>query len=209
MARKIARPRAEVIEHFHRRRAALLASCEGFDQGKEFEVERIATEVFTFVYDGGRIVSILSRLGIRSSARFVSSNHVEPDSKNLLADTPLILTHFSSADKIAKYLPRKDNGPKPAQLVKFSRWWEKELIYKNGSYSLTRKRLVFSLRHQDGGGHVGTLTDESYKRLKNDAMFVAKFGNDPEVAVTGALGGTMRQIGWELEQTLASLGEIE
>jgi hypothetical protein len=202
------RPRSEVIEQYYRRRAALAASCAGFDRGDEFEVERIATEVFTLVHDGGSIVSVLTQLGIRGNTRFISSGSVDPASKNLLASIPLVMTRIDSANKIAVNLPKLGAGS-PQTSVQFPTWWEKELIYKDGSFTLKRRNLVFSLRHQDGGGHVGQLTDVAYKRLKLNPMFMAQFGNDPAREVTGAVGATMRQVGWELEHTLDKIGELK
>jgi hypothetical protein len=62
--------------------------------------------------------------------------------------------------------------------------------------------LVLALRHQDGGGHVGELTDGSYKELKALTLSYLQIQGQPMQPMMGALGGTMRQVGWELLKTL-------
>ena len=201
----IKRPRAELVEHLKDQRAALAASCAGFDSGNQWEAARLATTVFTLLHDGGSIVSILTQLGLRASLRFVSTAHpMNPG--NALPETPLIALRLS--DKGATYVPAFGNAPFPSTRSQFPTWWVKELIYRDGGFELTRRRLVFALRHQDGGGHVGELTDEAYIRFKTKAAWdFVKEGSPPE-PVYGAVAATMRQIAWEVTETLVQLGEV-
>ena len=178
------RPRSEVLDQLARRRSALESSCTGFDRGDDWEVERIATEVFTLVHDGGSIVSVLSQLGLRSSARFVSTTR-RIDKKNLLEDTPLVLMRLATDG--ARYLPRLGEGPTLPYPVQFKTWWEKELIFRHNNFELTRRRLVFALRHQDGGGHVGRLTDSSYVHFKTTAFWHSVGGSGSPKPIVGAL----------------------
>ncbi len=200
------RPRAELIKLLAEQRQALSASCEGYDKGNEWESARLATTVFTLLHDGGSVVSILTQLGARASLRFVSSgNKINP--KNLLADTPLLFLQIRGGVG-SSYKPRLGDGPpEDYSQVQFETWWSKMQIYRDAAFELTRRRLVFALRHQDGGGHVGTLTDDAYVRFKTKAIWYSVKGNDPPEPIYGAVAATMRQIAWEVTETLKQLGD--
>jgi hypothetical protein len=100
----------------------------------------------------------------------------------------------------------------PPTLVQFETWWTKEDIehtHPVGPPELTRRRLVFALRHQDGGSHVGELTDSAYVRLKSGAGMFGGSGDESPRAMIEAASAAMRQIAWEITETLGQLGEVK
>jgi hypothetical protein len=109
-----------------------------------------------------------------------------------------------------RFIPRLgDRGGSSGRLeLQFDSWWAKEHIYKDSQAELTRRRLVFALRHQDGGGHIGALTNPSYVRLKGGAGWFGGVGNGPPEQFVGAVSATMRQVAWEVTETLKQLREI-
>jgi hypothetical protein len=205
ISRKNTRPRAELIDLLKQHRQALAASCASYDNGNEWEASRLATTVFTLVHDGGSIISLLTRLGLRSGLKFISTSY-EINRKNLMADTPLIMVKITTGES-AKYLPTLGDVPFSTGPIQFPMWWEKELVYRDGNFELTRRRLIFALRHQDGGGHVGDLTDESYVRLKTQAIWYSQVGENPPEPLSGAVAATMRQVAWEMTETLKAIPE--
>jgi hypothetical protein len=69
--------------------------------------------------------------------------------------------------------------------------------------------LVYGLRHQDGGSHIGPLTDPAYRRLKAGAGLLAHAGWDsPVQSVPQGVSATMRQVAWEITETLKQLGDV-
>jgi hypothetical protein len=98
----------------------------------------------------------------------------------------------------------------PPTYVQFSTWWVKESIYTvpGGAGELSRRRMVFALRHQDGGGHIGQLTDDLYVRLKAGGGYFTSGPNGASIPMPAAIPATMRQIAWEVEETLKEIGEI-
>lgn len=189
--------------------AALSASCSGFDKGDDWEAPRLANVVFTLVHDGGQIVSLLTQLGLRASLRFISSGRLDENPNIISSSPPLVMATFDQ--KGARFAPILDHLRSQKIALQFERWWAKELIYRvggPGTASLTRRRLVFAMRHQDGGGHVGVLTDSTYVKLKEGGGWYAGMGSDPPKPMDMALATTMRQIAWELTETLNGLGEI-
>jgi hypothetical protein len=203
------RSRGELIRLLEEQRQALAASCENYDRGNHWEAARLATIVHTLVHDGGAITSLLTQLGLRASLRFVSSNRIRHNPNRLVSSPPLVTMQISS-DTGAKFVPRlaDQNGAEGRLELQFERWWAKELIFKDLRAELTRRRLVFGLRHQDGGSHVGALTDPAYVWLKDGAGWFGGIGTGAPEAVRGAVAATMRQVAWEVTETLGQLGEL-
>jgi hypothetical protein len=203
--------RSEIVEHFRGQKQALQTSCESFDGGNKWEAARLATTVYSLVHDGGRnSQSILTQLGLRASLRLPSTGVVHPG--NLLRDTPLVM-HRIKGDGSADCLPLLDQGaPREEHLVQFPTWWDKETIFRDGDqYQLTRKGLVFSLRNQDGGSHVGAkLTDAAYVRLSKENISTpsAVFSGRPPKPLLGDEQASMRQVAWELLKSLDAMGDI-
>jgi hypothetical protein len=94
------------------------------------------------------------------------------------------------------------------KLVQFEAWWTKERIYRDSGTELTRRRLVFSLRHQEGGGHIGVLTDPAYIQLKAGGGWFGNASDGSTRMLTEAATASMRQVAWEITETLAQLGEV-
>jgi hypothetical protein len=68
---------------------------------------------------------------------------------------------------------------------------------------------VFALRHQDGGSHVGELTDNLYAKLKAGAGISVRMDDGSRRAMIEAATVTMRQVAWEVVGTLEQLGEVK
>ena len=190
----------------------MAASCESYDKGNEWEGPRLATAVYTLVHDGSRAVtSLLTRLGLRASLRFVCTGRDKTFPEMNLLTPPLI--GFVGTPTGMRFVPQCTLGlpaPPPTE-AQFETWWTKEGVYRPrmapGATDLTRKRLVFALRHQDGSGHVGELTDDSYVRLKAGAGVSTRVGRGPSRPMIEAANATMRQVAWEITETLTQLGE--
>lgn len=103
------RPRQELVRLLAEQRAALAASCEGFDKGNEWEAPRLANTIFTLLHDGGGITSLLTQLGLRASLRFLSSGRLN-ENPNVIASTPpLVIAHFDQNG--ARFIPALGDGP--------------------------------------------------------------------------------------------------
>jgi hypothetical protein len=203
------RPRSELIKLLAQQRQALAASCQGYDRGDEWEASRLATTAFTLLHDGGSITSLLTQLRLRASLRFLSSGRAS-NKKNLLSETPPLLSVHMSAGSGTNFRPILGSpSPSGRQQLQFSSWWAKEIIYKDSrAHELTRSRLIFALRHQDGGGHIGDLTDRTYVHLKGGGGWFGNVEAGAPKPIAGAVPATMRQVAWELTETLKQLGEI-
>jgi hypothetical protein len=210
MAKTPSRPREELIELYERQMKALEASCVAYDAGEEWEAERLATTVFNLVHDGGSIASLLSQLELKDSLKFVSSGRMQqlPFGAPTVASPVLLLMRFD--EKGAHYLPKLGDGPPVYASVPFEDWWKSELIYQEkAAGQLNRARLVYALRHQDGGGHIGKLTDEVYIHLKKGAGWQIVHPDGNSEPVSNLVAASMRQIAWEVAATLKQLGDVQ
>lgn len=201
-------------------RQMLRRSSEAYDAGAHYEAKRLATIVFTLVRDGGRNNrSLLTQLDLKDHLRFISSS----------ADLTIFhipKTHLASAMVVdyrypAIFAPRhyfRTFADKPLKEVSFSQWWEETIIEKAlhlepdpkrvKSITLSRKNLVFSLRDQDGGAHIDpALTDPVYAEIAvGEGVGLSATSPDGTLEPLRAQLPSMRQIAWELEQTLQQLG---
>jgi len=95
--------------------------------------------------------------------------------------------------------------------VSFGAWWDAAVLRDPKRREFSRKNLVFFFRNKMGGGHVS----EGYDQLENTASiafadlarsdaggWLVSSGNGMLRPEYGVQFATVRQIGWELEQTL-------
>jgi len=187
-------------------RLAIEKSSAAYDAGETWEALRLAPPIYNLVYDHKRTKSILDQLGVKTSIRFISSSAgIEPT--NLVASTPLVMFRVGGNDGGA--YPKLDLGP-PMELreVPFIVWWERDPIFRSGKEKpyWFRRDLVRSIRDQDGGAHFDEeLTDAVYTDLKAGAGWM--MGDDEtSTPLEGLETACMRQVAWELLETLDKAG---
>ncbi|TIR20240.1 MAG: hypothetical protein E5X34_18585 [Mesorhizobium sp.] len=210
------RPRKEIEQALEDQVSFMRTSAAAYDAGQHAEAVRLAVPVFILVHDGSQ-KSLLTQLGLRSGLRFSSfATPTRPD--NLLPEEPLALMRMVGGGK-SSWEPVLDQGPMAERKLQFHDWWEKEPIFQSPrGASMNRRRLVFSLRNQDGGGHVDPqLTDEAYVEFSRRPVW---FENIADMTVMTDQAGkpgwsplepfphlpTMRQIAFELDRTLTGAG---
>lgn len=190
---------------------ALRASCASFDQGNAWEAMRLATSTYIMVNDGGRNArSILTHLGIRDSISFIASGHDIRSSRNMVADTPLVLAVMQIGGP-SDYVPRGNQTPELERLLSFGAWWERDYIFRSGDglNKLTRKKLVFALRNQEGGSHYdGELTDPDYIEAAHGKTWMALSSDGSRRPLRQLELVTMRQVAWELLESLTRAGYV-
>ena len=185
----------------------MAASCRAFDEGEPFEALRLATIVYTLVHDGGKIHSLLSQLNLKKGMLFIGSGAAV--TKRILRDadrsTPLIEL-ARPPDKyefvpICTYAKRRGEHYERREL-RFNRWWEEEIIFFDAENKLTRKKLVFALRNQEGGSHYDReILDPNYKSLTKP-IFMMSMLRGIAARMERLELATMRQIAEEVEASL-------
>jgi hypothetical protein len=197
------RTRDELLRAFDVQKSALAASCRSYDEGNKWEALRLATATYTLVHDYGKKGrSILGQLGVKDKMKFLSTGyHVGP---KVVGHVNPMVTLQLHVDRPSEYIPRFSTVEEPIRQVSFGQWWERDIIIKDGTAELTRKRLVFVLRNQEGGSHFDDeVRDPAYVSLtRSSNALVIRRGHEPQLVFAVELA-TMRQVAWELTKTLA------
>lgn len=203
-SRRWQRSRSELLLSLATQMKAIEASSHSYDAGNTWEAVRLASAVYILVHDGSKKVqSIFTQLGVRGSLRFIS--YATPGRPgNLVRETPLVMLRLTSGEG-AKYIPKLGDGPLPPHQVQFHTWWEDEKIYREpDTHFLNRRRLVWSLRDQEGGGHLDAeITDPAYIRFSRETEggWITSVNGVERKVMDGHLA-TMRHIAWEIQETV-------
>lgn len=188
----------------------LIRASESYDQGNFNDAMTIASIAYQLVHEGGkRSPSLLAMLGRKSGMRFVDTAHpLNPD--NLMPmEHPLAFMQMSATG--VELLPQKDGYPLNLQPLPFHRWWENPVLRDDKRREFSRKNLIHFFRHTLGGGHVGKhfesqdqLGSEAFASLPNSYAhaYQINFNDQEQTLKFGPDYVSVRQIGWELEQTL-------
>jgi hypothetical protein len=185
----------------------LQKSGTDFDAGDISEAKRIVGAIHILLHDKGRTISILSQMGTRDGVEYLSSAPA-PDPRNLLPSHPLIMVRMGSLPGLPpflKYQPIKDGGPPGrSRWLPFAQWWDQAILKDQYGLFLSRKELVLTLRDKDGGGHFDSELDDvpTYIGFTKGGLWkLVTPEKTIEIDPYPHLY-TMRQIGWELEQSL-------
>lgn len=215
---KFKKTQLELEEELTEQVQALRSSLLNFDKGDIWEAKRIASSIYLLCFDGtGRTKSLLGMLKIKSGLKFISSVSFPKTTDKIIYASASPMVCMGIHDKHgARYFPILGDSPLSDQMkqISFSTWWEEEILHPTSRLSMIRKNLVFIMRSQDGGAHVDDhLRNFDYKILKSQGDPVAKwhdgsvvFGGSAGEPITGIIWAIMRQIGWELDQTLQKHG---
>ncbi len=216
MARKgLVRSRQELVVKLRNQMKALDASCASYDSGEEWEAERLSTAVFNLVHDGGDLISVLTQLGVKDSLKFVSSGGIAVPNGLPPPDVAFpALVIFEGGPGGRGFVPQLGDGPRLGKeppnypSLPFRDWWENQFIYQEKATGhLNRKRLVLALRHQDGGSHICTLTDGIYIHLNKGGGWQIGREDGSTEPVSNIVGVLMRQVAWEVKETMKQLGD--
>jgi hypothetical protein len=206
----VKRDRAELEREFKEAFLRLTTAGRNFDEGHGYEAAAVASAVYVFVHEGGkRSPSLLTLLDLKSGLLFVdSASPLNP--RNYFTETPLVLMEVRSEGFTYKAI--RDQGP-PLNLppLRFGKWWEKPVLRDRKRRAFSRKNLIHFFRHFRGGGHAGR-QHEPQGELPAQAFSDMSLGDPGNwifvnngrelVPEYGADYASVRQIGWELEQTL-------
>lgn len=185
-------------------------SMAAYDEGAIEEAERLAQSCYVLLQDGGGSRSLLGQLGLKRALTFPNSEIKLPDPPSggeLMRAPPLTVLQLGPEGTRIAPLCQIGMNLDGLPWLKFGKWWEQIIYTTSKGLKLKRMNLVFSMRNQDGGGHVDSKIDnESYHWLGFDLdpriRITTEGSNQP---VTGAHWATMRQTAWEVDQALLSL----
>ena len=191
---------------------AFRASLDGYDRGDLWEAKRIASSIYVLCFDGsGRTKSLLGMLGLLNGLKMHdTANSVIPNNIDVVMVVPpthlLSLQMGPSGTHFIPTCQRKNWDPQSVK-VGFQRWWNDPIFYPASKIVLSRKNVIFTARTQDGGSHVDDrIKNLDYRILKTVGQISVTAGGDYGSGPIGnAIWPIIRQIGWEVDQTLREI----
>lgn len=199
---------------------ALRSSATAYDSGKLWEAKRLAATAYILVHDGGKNSrSLLGQLGLKGA--FLSS--ADPSTPIPLA---LITVPMRADDGPMTFSPHLDARAAAHRWLPFKKWY-RQIVFESGRLRMSRMNLICTFRHQAGGAHVDQeIKDEAFRWLTINSPYridveppkdeagqpielppeLEGFFAEHSGPVPNGHYASMRQIAWELDQTLASLG---
>jgi hypothetical protein len=211
--RKAAR-RAELLEHLSEQLQFLAASADAFDRGFEGEGKRLATVIRVLVNDTKYSTSLVQQIGVKDDLQFADT---APNLPPVPASTPghavfMGMTSLLAPPTLGSGAPAYtavlgdgwDGSRKP-----FDGWWNAVVMVDSRGNEFSRRRTVLALANQDGGAHIDPKLDAGYEAISRQRSmgwfgYKTAAGEDVVVDVNPALG-TVRQIAFEVQETLAVL----
>lgn len=202
------RTQEDLQRDFRETFSRLVRAGEAFDQGHEYEAATIASIIYVMLHDNGKKTpSLLTQLGRKNGMKFLDTAY-PLDPKNMAPHMPLVQMQIGGSDRF--YIPVKENSSYSATTSYLS-WWNKTVLRGMNRHELTRKQLIYFFRHTRGGGHVGSRFEPQEKTpseafaglgTSNAGGWTIVEGEQSYIPLYGVEYATLRQIGWELEQTL-------
>jgi hypothetical protein len=185
----------------------LEASCARFDEGYEHEAKRIALSIRVLVHDTKRSQSLLGLLGMKGALRFVdTAQSLQMTSTFELALGLVVAVMEPKQERYEPYLDAYGSDRR----VPFDDWWGTVLVRpvdfrrreKQGERAVfTRKDFILGAANQEGGGHVDPNPTRWWRDLR-DQDYLGAMEVRPGVPVAQLVPATIRQIGWEVLETL-------
>lgn len=191
----------ELEKHLANQVQALKLSAGSFDDGNEFEAQRLAMSIRVLVHDTRNSRSLLGQMGKKGIQFYDTARVVLPD--NPLTQngiTALLLTPEGST----RYHAPLDNVPPPGPIwLEFDEWWDKVIFVDKYKRQITRRQVVLSVADTDGGGHVDPTLDPTYADLSrnNSLNWVSRSARGIH-AVEGAELAAVRQIAHEVLKSI-------
>jgi hypothetical protein len=197
----------ETLRDFRHTFGFILLSSQAYDNGYKGEAARLAAVVYMLVHDYGKsAVSLLKQMG-RKNIDFVNTS-VSLNPRNLLTEMPLVIMRLTAGQgkDSLEYLPRLAENPQPIPnpILPFEKWWNMPVIRDDHRRTISRKNIVFHMRHSEAGAHVDSSIDGVFADIRrvNSMGWVVSTNEGNYVPEYGPEYASMRQIAWEVEQTL-------
>jgi len=183
----------------------LTRSAIGYDEGFESEAKRMAVVIRVLLYDNGKnTVSLLTHLNKKDMLFYDTARDLDP--RNLLGESTLTYMEMRIGEgEMCKYSPNLDDSPANQNLkVPFDVWWNKKVIKDQPGTTFSRKDLILSVCHKDGGAHIDARLNEKYGDLtRNNSLGVIYELKNSSGPIPGIELASVRQIAHEVLKSLA------
>jgi hypothetical protein len=207
----------QLNSEFQEQLSALRTSNASYDSGSLWEAKRLATSIYILFHDARNNQSITQTLNIKGGIKLLSSavERTYPLGSTVLFRSPHNIVTVNMGPSGVTCAPNFDRTfPMSSyKWLNFPKWWEEKVLDDGGSMHLSRKNIIFSMRNQDGGSHVDPeLTDENYYKFKHIGVGMQILSHNSSgdqsgpTPIPNIISATVRQISWEVDQTIRRIG---
>lgn len=210
------RSRPRLLTHVREQHELLRAVGGGFDDGTPVLALPLAVTIRTLVHNTQRSAALLAQLNELDELRFVDTAlYIDPG--NLMDTWGVVLMEIEAGGGARWIAPLGGELLSPARIrepVPFRKWWTTPMMTsKRDGRAWSRRDLVLFLANKEGAAHVDPYApDETLRALEEDNSW-GWTTTDPIVGDSAMRNGpirpSIRQIAWELEQTIAPLAAHE
>jgi hypothetical protein len=201
----------ELLNELRKQVGFLERSCTIFDTGNEDEAVRIAVVLRVLVHDTDKSVSLLKQLGIKDQLKFIDSASPidpQPTGEKRNGGTVMIMSGLPGLIGISptrmggKFVAPLSPRPYTKGAVAFDEWWNDKNIPGHNKARYSRKWLVTKMANNEGGAHVDPDITKGYQELSTSSLGMTIVANGVEGFINSAADVSVRQIAWEVLQTL-------
>lgn len=184
----------------------LRSSAGAYDAGKEHEAKRLAAVIRTVAHDTRHSRSLLTQLGVRDRLPFIDRGPPLPPTFRatyISFGLTVVQMTFGSYGEVY-YIPAFDR-PNPERLhppVAFTDWWNRTVLDDRQGGLFSRKALVLALANKEGGAHIDTALEESYRALTRENSLGFTQGEDERPISNSIVCASVRHVAAELIHTL-------
>jgi hypothetical protein len=187
----------------------LKSSCANYDAGEPTEALRIAVIIRVLVHDTSQSHSLLSQMHNKNNIKFLdSAAPIDPQPSRKGGGVMIMhglpgLVGISSSRNGGIYIPVQSLRDYVPGYVSFDKWWNTPCIPGHNGNKYSRKQLVLQMANKEGGAHIDKEIDEAYRQYTTSSLGMSFKVNGVEVGfVNSAADASMREIGWEMLETL-------
>jgi hypothetical protein len=189
-------------------------SSSSYDVGHRGEAVRIANAIFVLLGPSSKNhKSIVDQLGQADKLQIVSTADSRgPHGSALIAiqAVPYVAEEAGKSGWIIGAVPFGHESLHSGRRISLDEWWGEGVLRGSGEVdTLTRLQVVRVMRNQDGGAHLDDhIKDRTYLAVHLRGVgfqYKPSAESDEVVPVEGALEATIRQMAYEVLETLHSL----
>ena len=182
-------------------------AADRYDGGSEVEAKNLAVRIRVLAHDGaGSGSSLLTQLGVKERLPYRDTAVAEHPPEVIVLHAGLCMISATlSPDGSSRYsAPLGDLSPDrrhpPASFVD---WWLLPVLWDDHGNTFCRRDFVLSVCNTDGGAHHDHALDVAYAELTRKKALGFRPGGPDDALVPHVALPSVRQIAYELEQTLS------
>lgn len=203
---KVKQTKSELLSHLEDIIGFIEASSIAFDAGKTGEAKRLAVSIRVLLHDTKSSKSLLGLLGWKDGHSFLNSA-ISYNPKNLMSHHGLVGLRIGGDTGGSYHAPLGEGPPsRPYKYVKFTDWWNENVIVDSKKQKFNRRELILSLSNKDGGAHVDPELDESYANLtRNNTIGWMTSKGEGEEPLMDVEKHSLRQMAYEMTESIVKM----